>query len=159
MEAYKTNHANIGDIINSEEFAFGYYESKYDSNGYMHIDKDKSITVDGRTETYPFQYYNSKNSDSDSKLLTTDLSAYNKSRGQANFIVEDARLSDGSGNDWPDGWRIIARRLSKDNFYNPKGELIQFYQSGCFSCMIKEVNVVGKMQQQFVLLEKYDSKK
>ena len=164
METYKTNKANIGDIINSEKFAFGYYDGAYDSRGYMHPDKNKAITIDGKTENYPMGYYNSKNRSWDREVLSVDLGAYNKSRAKANFVVEKTAMTGGGTghgpNDvYPNGWHIVARRLSKDNSYNPLGELITFYQSGCFTCMVEEVNVVGKMQPMFVMLEQYTSLK
>ena len=78
------------------------------------------------------------------------------SRAQAKYIVIDAVLtSDPHGvSSWPNGWRIIARRLTPQDTDNGKGETIIFYQffyNGDSNCgLIEEVFVVGTMEQRFV---------
>lgn len=55
------------------------------------------------------------------------------------YIVIDTRFDGGgnAGNDtYPDGHRVIAQRLSKEGAYDPDGETIDFYQSGCFDCLV-----------------------
>lgn len=86
------------------------------------------------------------------------LSSYDrtdKTRPGSLFVVEQA-MSGGGGtghgpNDvYPDGWQITARRLLPDGSYDSEGEVVQFYQTGCFSCMVEQPEVVGHMVKQFV---------
>lgn len=152
------NLPKMGDIITSPKFAFGYYNNE---------DK-KLIVIDGKTEKHPVtvRCYESedervaaaaKSGKIPPKTRTVELGAYDSSRATAKFVVEVADMRGGGtghgpGDIFPDGWYVRARRLNKDESYNPKGEVIYFYMSGCFTCMVeqKDVQVVGKMQMQFV---------
>ena len=150
------NLPNKGDIIVSSKFAFGYYNNE---------DK-KFITVDCTTKKYPVTFYvdederlavAAKSGRVPPKMRTVELGAYDSSRATAKFVVEEANMQGGGtghGPDdiYPDGWHVKARRLNKDGSYNPKGEAICFYMSGCFTCMVKpkDLQVVGKMQMRFV---------
>lgn len=51
------------------------------------------------------------------------------------FIVMKTTFDGGStGRDaYPDGHHIHAQRLNENGTYNPEGEKIDFYQSGCFT--------------------------
>ncbi len=146
---------NTGDVITSSKFAFGYYERK----------GKNLVTVDGETTKYPVEYYVSedrrvaaaaKSGKVPPKTRTVELGAYDSSRAKAKFVVETARMQGGGivspGDGYPDGWHVQARRLNDDGTYNPRGEVIQFYMSGCFTYMVepKDVKVVGKMQMRFV---------
>ncbi len=150
------NLPDKGDIIVSSKFVFGYYN-----------DEDKKfITVDGTTKKYPVTSYvdederlavAAKSGRVPSKMRTVELGAYDSSRATAKFVVEEANMQGGGtghgpGDIYPDGWHVQARRLNKDGSYNPKGEVICFYMSGCFTCMVepKDLQVVGKMQMRFV---------
>lgn len=151
----KTNKANLGDIIKSEKFAYGYYDGRFNEKGYIFPIKNL-ITVDGETKEYPMKFRKPGTPwDKEAEYETVELSAYDESRSSARFVVERAEL-DGGGTGhgphdiFPDGWYIKARRLNDDGTYNPNGELIQFYQSGCFTGLIPEVELVGKMKQIFV---------
>lgn len=70
------------------------------------------------------------------------------------YVVESVGM-DGGGTGhgphdvYPDGWCVQARRL-KDSKYDEKGRVIEFYQSGCFSNLLKNVSIVGKMKRTFV---------
>ncbi len=146
-----------GDIITSPKFAYGYYtgEEKVPL---------KIITVDGSTSTHSVGYTVSeeervaivaKSGTIPPKLRTVELGAHDKSRGSAKFVVEEARMEGGSDSPrdpWPDGWHITARRLSPEGKYDSSGEIIDFYMSGCFNCMVdaKDIKVVGKMKMRFV---------
>jgi hypothetical protein len=75
-------------------------------------------------------------------------------RAKAKFVVERAELEGGGTahgpyDVYPDGWHITARRLFKNGKYNPKGEVIDFYMTGCFNYMIEKVKIVDKMQMCF----------
>ena len=149
--------ANLGDIIRSEKFAFGYYDRQEDKRGYLVPALDK-ITVDGKTKEYNVEFRKPGTPwDKPSEYETVNLGAYDKSRGESLFVVEKAQMQGGGTGHgphdiYPDGWYVEARRLNEDNSYNPDGELIKFYQSGCFNCLIPEVEVeiVGKMKQIFI---------
>ena len=150
------NLPSKGDVIVSSKFAFGYYN-----------DEDKKfITVDGTTRKHPVMSY----ADEDERLAvaaksgkvppktgTVELGAYDSSRATAKFVVEDANMQGGGtghglGDTYPDGWHVQARRLNKDESYNPEGEVICFYMSGRSTCMVepKDLQIVGKMQMRFV---------
>jgi hypothetical protein len=69
-------------------------------------------------------------------------------------VVEEAKMAGGGSamfNDhYDDGWYVQARRLDDKGEYNPEGELIRFYQSGCFTNKAEEVELVGNMRRVFV---------
>ena len=50
---------------------------------------------------------------------------------------------------YPDGWKVIARKLKRDGTYNPEGRIISFYQSGCFTAMNEYVPRIRKMKMTF----------
>lgn len=146
------NLPNMGDIITSPKFAFGYYD-----------DEDKKfITVDGTTTERPVTYFvgedgrvalAAQSGKIPPKKRTVELGANDPSRATAKFVVETANMQGGShgfGDDYPDGWHVRARRLSEDGSYDPKGEVIRFYMSGGFTCVVNDVKIVGKMQMRFV---------
>lgn len=155
MTTKSENLPNVGDVITSLKFAFGYYD-----------EDEKSITVDGATKKYPVMSYVSedervalaaRSGKVSSKTRTVDLGAHDLSRATAKFVVEAANMQGGGTGHgpcdvYPDGWHVRARRLNKDGSYDPKGEVICFYMSGCFTCMIepKDVQIVGKMQMRFI---------
>ena len=148
---YTTHKAEAGDIITSPEFAFGEYGVFYDDDKHLRLDK-YNISVDGHTRTLEVQYSNPEiPRGKPDELITIDIAAYDPSRGTAKFLVEEAYLGGGSGpcrhDPYPDGWNVKARRLSDDASYDPKGKLIDFYQSGSFTNKVREVTVVGKMEK------------
>lgn len=151
------NLPDVGDIITSSKFAYGYYERE----------NKKLITIDGRTTKHPVTFYVSederlalaaKSGKVPPKTRTVELGAHDVSRAKAKFVVEAANMQGGGstghgpGDVYPDGWHVRARRLDNNGTYDPNGEVIQFYMSGCFTCMVepKDVQVVGKMQLRFV---------
>lgn len=83
------------------------------------------------------------------------LSQYDRTDGTRNgayFVVESTGYTGGGTGHgprdiYPDGRQVLARRLNDDHTYNPQGEVAMFYQTGCFSNMIKNPEVVGKMRQ------------
>lgn len=154
----RTNKANLGDVIRSEQFAFGYYASQRNSDGNL-VPKTDVITVDGKTREHPVQFRRSGTAqDQKTEFETVELGAYDESRGLAQFVVENAQMQGGGtghgpGDVFPDGWYVQARKLDETGSYNPNGELVQFYQSGCFTGLIPEVELVGKMKRIFVRTE------
>ena len=149
---------NFGDVISSAKFAFGYY----DHNG-RKLNK-KVIFVDGTTVSHPIEMTVSeddrlrtvaKTGKIPPRTVTLGLGAYDPSRATAKFVVEMANMEGGgtghgAGDVYPDGWHVEARRLNKDGTYNPKGEVILFYMTGCFSNMVekKDVQIVSKLKVQ-----------
>jgi len=111
------NLPNVGDVITSPKFAFGYYG-----------DEDKKfIKVDGATENRPVTFYVDEDERVDvavesgkvpPKTRTVELGAYDSGRATAKFVVEKANMQGGGtghGRDvYPDGWHVQARRLNKD---------------------------------------------
>jgi len=74
---------------------------------------------------------------------------------ESSYVVERCAMEGGgtghgSHDVYPDGWHVIARRLSNKNNYDPKGKTIDFYQSGCFTNLKPEVEIVGKMKKVFI---------
>jgi len=149
----KTKKAKEGDIIRSEYFSFGVYNDEEDENGHNVIDKSY-IRVDGKTKEHPVKYRDSNSTFRNPKDLVIELGAYDESRGLAKFVVEEAEMEYGKveHNDPVHalGWKVLARRLHKNGNYNPKGEVIDFYQGGDSTCEISEVELVGKMKKTFV---------
>jgi hypothetical protein len=77
------------------------------------------------------------------------------SRVGARFVVERAEEEGGGegmgrGDTYPDGHHVIIRRLFPDGSYNDAGELLSFYQSGAFNCMIRNPKIVGHMTKVFI---------
>ena len=56
--------------------------------------------------------------------------------------------SHGTRDDYPDGHRVYCKRLRFDGKYEPEGEAVNFYQSGCFSAMIEEIEPVSQMKKE-----------
>lgn len=151
----KSDKVQVGDIITSPHFAFGYLNYDYENNKPKNI-----IYVDGYTKhtrnvvatPRGKHRYNPETGEEYTKEV--DLGRYDPSRGKAKFVVESAVMCGGGyghgPNDYyPDGWGVTARRLNDDGSYNPDGELISFYQGGCFNTTLKEpLEVVGKMKRQ-----------
>ena len=146
---------NVGDVIKSKKFAFGYYD-----------EQRTTITVDGSTKKHPVTSYMdekkrlaiaAKSGQIPPAKITVELGAYERSRAYAMFVVEEAGMQGGGSSghgdgDYPDGWHVKARRLTEMGDYDPNGELICFYMSGCFDCVIalKDVRIVGRMRQIFI---------
>jgi hypothetical protein len=131
-----SSKVEIGDVIQSERFQYGERDSR------------ERITV-GRCydERDPVTHEPTGN-------LIPAGDHIDESRTTAKFVVEWTGM-DGGGTGhgphdvYPDGWHVKARRLADDGSYDPRGEVIEFYQSGCFNCMVEEVSVVGRMRQSF----------
>lgn len=91
----ETSKANLGDIIRSEKFAFGYYDQQEDKKGYF-VPAIDQITVDGETEEYKVKFRKPGTPwDKTPEYETVNLSAYDKSRGKSLFVVEKAQLQGG----------------------------------------------------------------
>jgi hypothetical protein len=159
FKLYKTDKAQEGDIIVSSNFAYcvAAHKIEWDEKEQKNVPfvDIKNITVDEykhREHKIGFLSYYTRKGKSISD--TVDVAAFDRSRGLAKFVVEKTAMEGGGTghgpNDiYPDGWHVFARRLSVENTYDPKGELINFYQSGCFNSLVKDVEVVGKMNKKY----------
>lgn len=49
---------------------------------------------------------------------------------------------------YPDGWSVIAQKADRPEI------IVSFFQSGCFTCINEDVEVVGKAKQYWVIEEK-----
>lgn len=84
-----------------------------------------------------------------------------RSRGRAAFVAVRAEMEDGGvamwSDEYPDGWHVVAQRLDWDPGgtcapeFDPAGEFIEFYQSGCFNCRVlpEDVKVIGHMDRVY----------
>jgi hypothetical protein len=146
----KTQKAELGDIIQAGEFAFGEFDYYHGKDGHLKLNR-KTITVDGETKESLMQYRKPGTPwNKPAEYLAIDIGAYDPTRGKAYFVVENVGMQGGGTghgpNDiYPDGWHVEARRLNEKNEYDPRGEVIEFYQTGCFNCMVPLVNKVGKV--------------
>jgi len=126
MKPYKTDRAELGDIIMSEKFAYRQRD----------IWNKKKIWIGGNKKT----------------------AIYTPSRAEAHYVVELAIMK-GDGTVINDGhsigpyeeWYVEARKLDKDDIYNPKNEMIAYHSR-------LEVYVVGKMERTFVKKEELADK-
>jgi len=106
-----------GDVVTSPQFAFG---SKHS------WPPPESIAIHGVSDKTPL----------------CNLDAYDPTRALANFVIESVIKQNNS----IFNLRITARRLSPNNEYDPKGELITLYSDFPISWLRK----VDEMQKMFV---------
>lgn len=140
----------VGDVIESEKFAYGYRDSEGSANIFADGQTTHHIVWriprDGQhrgvltAETnYAWQEYEA-----------VDLGAYDLKRASARFVVEESRPATVPG---PQDERVFeffvrARRLDGSGKYDPRGECIQFFTTGTL-CMIDpaDIRVVVKMRK------------
>ena len=65
----------------------------------------------------------------------------------AKYVVEATAFTGGGTgmgphDVYPDGHHVLARRLSKNGVYDPKAKAVEFYQSGCFNCMVEPEKLI-----------------
>jgi hypothetical protein len=149
VKTKKIDSLNVGDVFmcNDPHFANGRRSSDL-----------KEITVGYDDHPYVVeQFVKCRHCGESTKKLqaTKKYDAYDPSRLKGKWIVERSEMEGGGTGHgphdvYPDGLHITARRLKKSGKYDPKGEAVNFYMSGCFSCMLEEVELVGKMKTRFV---------
>jgi len=86
------------------------------------------------------------------EIASANNTGRDDTRGKAEWLVVKTEFTGGgvgmSPYDiYPDGHKVTVRRLAKGDRSFEGGEILSFYQSGCFCNMIKELKVVGKMMQ------------
>lgn len=141
----------VGDVIVSPKFAYGFYYEK----------EDKTAHVDGRTTTRIVRnifteeerlQMTKETGNIPPKYRDEELGAYDSSRTAAKFVVEEARYTKGGNihnnadSSFPSGWYVQARRLAEDDKYNPNGEIIEFVMRWD-GIDTEDVQVVGKMKK------------
>lgn len=147
----KKNLPDFGDVITSSKFAYGYYDTNREI-----------VTVDGITTTHPVTSRVSEDervaeAARSGKIppveITVEFGTFDLSRGEAKFVVEEAKEPEyGIGDAYKDDWHVRARRLYENGTYNPEGEIIQFSMSQGVHRKIglNDVMIVGKMRMIFV---------
>lgn len=141
-----------GDIIVCKRFVYGY--KNYVNPSLIEVGDSSPQHIIGRkmTDEETVAYVETHHKMPPDQYIDEDLGVPDKSRGTAKFVVIDGVMSGGGiaqGNDvYPDGWHITARRLNNQGSFDPKGEVIVFYMTGCFINMIppEEVQILGHMQ-------------
>ena len=157
MEPGYNDYLQVGDVIRSYKFAFGFYDfarktlwidgkTKKDIVRFK-VDEQERLQKAAETGVIPPEY------------REEDFGSYDKNRESAEFVVEEARMSGGgmaqSLDEYPDGWLVTARRLKTDGTYDPLGEVINFYTTGFFTTMVKrnQITVIRKMQKKPIKIE------
>lgn len=85
----------------------------------------------------------------DTTLPTTlDTSEYAGEYVVVNTALTGGGTGMGSHDTYPDGWHVIAKKL-KNGEYDNDGLTIEFYQSGCFSAMLPDIEPIRRMQESF----------
>ena len=149
----------VGDIIRSIRFVYG--EKSFDLN-------NKLISVGRDTPEYMVTRYltddeiekitlaTGKMPKGDDRRIVEDCGSADLSRAKVEYVVIEARLQGGGpdsygGVPYPDGWYVTAQRLDPGRKWNPDGEVIGFYMTGCFLNMIppNKVRIVGEMVASF----------
>lgn len=148
----RTRLPQKGDIIVSKRFIYGY--KNYSQPSIIEVGDNSPHHVIGRkmTDKEIVTYVETHHRMPPDRYIDEDLGVPDQSRGIAKFVVIDGVMSGGGtaqGNDvYPDGWHVLARRLNNQGLFDPKGEVIAFYMTGCFIGMIppEEVQILGHMQ-------------
>lgn len=150
-------YVKVGDVIKSTAFEYGKCQTKWVAGnleadrstilvgckgGQVHWVQHLTCNVDGL-------HYKAEVD----RVLHTD--ADDESRGSAEFVVEYVALEGGgSGHGphdvFPDGWHVLARRLKADGSYDPQGEVVDFYQTGCFVNVVDSPDFIRTMERTFV---------
>ena len=138
----KSKKVLVGEVVKSSLFQYGEFFDYRDHVTVGHCYDETKFDEKTQQEVKTGRKVSSGNSD-------------DASRADAEYVViravmEGGGTGHGPHDVYPDGWHIHARRLDSDGKYNPEGEEIRFYQSGAFTCMVPEVEVVRTMQMTFV---------
>jgi hypothetical protein len=149
----------VGDVIRSIRFVYG--EKSFDKS-------NKRINVGRNDPNYIVQEHltdeeiaaivleTKKMPKGEALWVDRDYGSADLSRAKAEYVVIEALMQGGGtghgpGDVYPDGWHVVAKRLDDGRMWNPDGEEIEFYMTGCFINMIppNKVLIVGKMKMGF----------
>jgi len=149
---------SFGDVITSTKFRYG--RLNYDGKPPIQVGQDSPNHIVSRYLTEDEMVKIAKIvGGKPERPMSIDYGVPDHSRATAEFVVVDGRMEGGGScgtpmghDDYPDGWHIVAKRLNKDGKWNPNGEVIAFYMTGCFIDMIppEEVTVVRHMEMHYV---------
>ncbi len=144
-----TVYPKRGDIIVSPKFAFAYQDREGES----------ALTVDGRSTNHIVHYVigteerlrvaAETGNPNPPRERVVDLGAYDPDRGKRKFVVVRAEMEGGgvamAHDVYPDGLHISAMSLDEDGSIDLTGEVIKFFMSGAFTCMVypSELEIVG----------------
>ena len=153
----KSRLPSFGDVITSIKFQYGHLG--YDKRPPIQVGADSPVHMVcfTLTDNEVVEIERIVGGKLTSKELFIDLGVPDVSRATAEFVViENDMQGGGTGmgchDIYPDGWHIIAKRLDKDGKWNPNGEEIAFYMTGCFIDMIppEEVKIIRHMAMSLV---------
>ena len=149
----------VGDVIQSIRFVYG--ERSFDANNKLitvgrdtpeyivtrHLTDDEIEEITIRTKKMPT---------GKDQWVDEDYGSVDLSRAKAEYVVIKSQMQGGGTGHgphdvYPDGWYVTAQRLDTGRKWNPDGEIIGFYMTGCFINMIppERVRVVGKMEVSY----------
>jgi len=156
----KNDLPQVGDVIRSVKFIYG--ERSFDeSNKQIRVGRDdpKYIVSEHLTdeEIVDIVLKTQKMPKGGDLWIDRDYGSPDLTRAKAEYVVVEARMQGGGTGHgphdvFPDGWHVIAKRLKPGRKWDPGGEEITFYMTGCFTNLIppNEILVVGKMKLGFV---------
>ena len=115
----------VDDICDEFDFSLGFKINKSDVERFV-----KNIIDGNKTTTYDTSY---------------DTSIY-----KGEYVVKNARMTGGShGRDsYPDGWCVTCKKL-KNEAWDKDGLVVSFYQSGCFTAMIEDIEPIRRLEMSF----------
>lgn len=148
----------VGDVIRSIRFVYG--ERSFDRNNKrVAVGRDDPQYIVGRYPTdEEIVSYVQKFGKMPPKSapVEEDYGSPDLTRAKAEYVVVEAQMQgggpiQGDSVGYPDGWHVVAKRLDDGRKWNPLGEEIEFYMTGCFLNMIppNKIKIVGRMEYSF----------
>lgn len=85
--------------------------------------------------------------------ITYSEETYDTSQFTGEYVVIKADMTGGGyghghGDTYSDGWEVTCKKL-KNEEWDDKGLEVSFYQSGCFTSMITDIETLRKMKMGF----------
>jgi hypothetical protein len=161
MPVRNAKNISVGDIVQSPRFVYGEATNRDNPRaGCAWVGASERCRVH-HIEEVTIEVHGHRIS----TRIPGDLHKYDRSdvsRREAKFVVVSTNMQGGGygghgpGDYYPDGLYVKARRLAADGSYDPEGELIAFYMSGCFRQMILEVELTGRMETRQVPVQFVD---
>lgn len=149
----------VNDVIRSIRFVYG-ERDLFGRNNRITVGRDEPKCIVRRhlsdEEISEINLRTKKMPKGEALWIDEDLGSADLTRAKAEFVVIEARAQGGGpdpygGVPYPDGWHVVAKRLDEGRKWNPDGEEIEFYMTGCFLNMIpaRSVKIVGKLKMGF----------
>ncbi len=155
----KSRLPEVGDVIVSKKFIYG--EKNFDlDDKRIRVGRDapKYIVREHLTdeEIVEIVLKTKKMPKGEALWIGRDYGSVDLTRAKAEYVVIEAKMQGGGTGHgphdvYPDGWYVVAKRLDKRRKWNPRGEEITFYMTGCFINLIppEEVSIVGKISVSY----------